>query len=122
MRGIAIIVPTWNRAGLLAQALESLRNQTHPVDRVIVVDNGSTDDAVEVATRAGAQVISLPANAGFAAAVNRGIREAAGSEWIGVLNNDVTPGAGLVGTSVGETGTSLVCDRQASGRPGARPD
>src|SRR5580704_16573906 len=56
----------------------------------MVVDNGSTDDSAAVAARAGAHVITLAANAGFAAAINRGIREASGSEWIGVLNNDVT--------------------------------
>ncbi|HTB18493.1 MAG TPA: glycosyltransferase family 2 protein [Bryobacteraceae bacterium] len=90
MRRLAIVIPTWNRAGLLGQALENLKRQTYPIDRVIVVDNGSTDNSAAVAAAAGAEVISLPANAGFAAAVNRGIREAAGSEWIGVLNNDVT--------------------------------
>jgi GT2 family glycosyltransferase len=90
MAGVAILIPTWNRAALLAQALENLGRQTYPIERVIVVDNGSADDSAAVAARAGAEVISLRENAGFAAAVNRGIQEAAGSEWIGVLNNDVT--------------------------------
>jgi GT2 family glycosyltransferase len=85
----AVIIPTWNRAALLAQALESLARQTYPIERVLVIDNGSTDDSAAVATRAGAQVISLGANAGFATAVNRGVQEAAGTEWIVVLNNDV---------------------------------
>jgi GT2 family glycosyltransferase len=87
---VAVVIPTWDRAGLLARALENLAQQTYPIDRVIVVDNGSADDSAAVATRAGARVISLAANVGFAAAVNRGIREAAGMEWICVLNNDVT--------------------------------
>jgi GT2 family glycosyltransferase len=90
MPRVTIVIPTWNKAGLLAQALQSLRIQTHPIDRVIVVDNGSSDDSASVAARAGAHVISLAANAGFAAAVNRGLQEAAGAEWIGVLNNDVS--------------------------------
>jgi GT2 family glycosyltransferase len=90
MARVAIVIPTWNRAGLLAQALASLTGQTYPIDRVIVVDNGSTDDSGGVAARAGAEVISLAENAGFAVAVNRGLQEAAGAEWIGVLNNDVT--------------------------------
>jgi GT2 family glycosyltransferase len=86
---VAIVIPTWNRRELLARALESLRAQTYPAGRVIVVDNGSTDDAAAVAERAGAQVISLGTNTGFAAAVNRGIREAGDWEYLGVLNNDV---------------------------------
>lgn len=90
MAHVAIVIPTWNRSALLARALESLGRQTYAIDRVIVVDNGSADDSAGVAARAGAQVISLGSNAGFATAVNRGIRAAAGSDFIGVLNNDVT--------------------------------
>lgn len=89
MTRVAIVIPTWNRAELLAGALEGLGRQTIAIDQVIVVDNGSSDDSVAVAKKAGAQVISLGSNAGFAAAVNRGIREAAGMDFIGVLNNDV---------------------------------
>src|SRR5262249_29956196 len=62
----------------------------HPADRLIVVDNGSTDDSVAVAQRAGATVIALHSNTGFSHAVNRGIR-AAPAGWIAVMNNDVSP-------------------------------
>jgi len=86
--GVAIVIPTWNRRGLLANVLRDLGRQTYPIERVIVVDNGSTDDSAQVAERAGAEVIRLGSNRGFAAAVNRGI-ERTTSEWIGVLNNDV---------------------------------
>lgn len=86
----AIVIPTWNQAALLAQVLDNLGKQSYSVDRVIVVDDGSTDGSAAVAKRLGAQVISLGHNTGFAAAVNRGIREAAGSDVIGVVNNDVT--------------------------------
>jgi GT2 family glycosyltransferase len=86
---VDIVIPNWNGAVLLAATLETLHRQTYPISRVIVVDNGSTDDSAAVAERAGAQVISLGANRGFAAAVNRGIREAT-AEYIAILNNDVT--------------------------------
>jgi GT2 family glycosyltransferase len=83
------VIPHWNRRELLDTLLRSIRNQTLPFHEVIVVDNGSTDDSVKLAEEHGARVIQLGRNLGFAAAVNRGIA-AARSEWIAILNNDVT--------------------------------
>ena len=88
--GVAAVIPHWNRADLLRPLLLNLRHQTHPFDRIIVVDNGSTDDSVAVARGLGVEVVALPRNLGFAAAVNRGIKEVSGSEWVAILNNDVT--------------------------------
>jgi GT2 family glycosyltransferase len=82
------VIPHWNNRHLLETLLRSLREQTPPFAEVIVVDNGSTDDSAAYAEKNGARVIRLDHNAGFAAAVNRGI-EAANSEWIAILNNDV---------------------------------
>ena len=90
MPRVTMVIPNWNGSALLKKVLGDLKRQTHPVDRVIVVDNGSTDDSVAMARQAGVEVIALEANAGFAPAVNRGIREAAGAEFIGILNNDVS--------------------------------
>jgi GT2 family glycosyltransferase len=85
---ISVIVPVWNGRDLLESLLDSIDRQTAPAAEVIVVDNGSTDGAPELARCRGAQVESMGRNAGFAAAVNRGI-ELARSEWIAVLNSDV---------------------------------
>lgn len=85
---VTAIIPTWNRRDLLATALGDLRNQTEQPARIIVVDNGSTDDSVAVAESAGAEVVRLPENRGFAPAVNAGIRQAS-SKWVLILNNDV---------------------------------
>lgn len=84
---ISAIVPVWNGRELLARLLDSLEKQTMPAAETIVVDNGSTDGAPELARSRGARVIEMGRNAGFAAAVNRGIGEARG-EWIAVLNSD----------------------------------
>jgi GT2 family glycosyltransferase len=83
------VIPHWNRRELLDTLLHSIGEQTRPFDEVIVADNGSTDGSVKFAEQHGARVIQLGRNLGFAAAVNRGI-EAARSEWIAILNNDVT--------------------------------
>lgn len=88
MEQVTAIIPNWNRAELLGRALDSLRRQTVPCARLLVVDNGSTDSSRAVAGAAGAEILSLPANLGFAAAVNRGV-EAASTPWIWIVNNDV---------------------------------
>ena len=85
---ITAIVPVWNGRQLLERLLASLEAQTEPAAELLVVDNGSTDGAPELARARGARVIPMGRNAGFAAAVNRGIRESRG-EWIAVLNSDV---------------------------------
>ena len=61
---------------LLARLLATLEAQTCPAAELLVVDNGSTDGAPEMARARGARVIAMGSNAGFAAAVNRGYREA----------------------------------------------
>ena len=86
---VAAVVPQWNRRDLLQTLLANLADQTRPFDEIIVVDNGSTDDSAAVAAQAGANVIRLDRNWGFAAAVNRGI-EATQADWLAILNNDVT--------------------------------
>jgi GT2 family glycosyltransferase len=88
--GITAIVPHWNRRDLLEPLLDRLRGQTCPVVEVLVVDNGSQDGSVELAKSKGARVIALDRNIGFAAAVNRGIREAR-TRLVAILNNDVDP-------------------------------
>jgi len=85
---VTAVIPNWNRAELLAAALESVRRQTRLPDETIVVDNGSNDESVSVAHAAGARVIETGGNGGFARAVNAGI-EAATGEFVAILNNDV---------------------------------
>jgi GT2 family glycosyltransferase len=86
---VTAVIPHWNRRDLLLTLLTNLREQTRAFDEIIVADNGSADDSIQVAERAGARVVRLGSNLGFAAAVNRGVKESA-SEWVAVLNNDVT--------------------------------
>jgi GT2 family glycosyltransferase len=85
---ITAVVPVWNGRGLLARLLDTLDAQTLRPECAIVVDNGSTDGAPDLARQRGARVIAMGRNAGFAAAVNRGIRETR-TERVAVLNSDV---------------------------------
>lgn len=88
---IAAVIPHWNRADLLRRILSDLARQTLPPASVIVVDNGSTDESVAVAEAAGAHLIRLERNEGFARAVNIGIA-ASRADWLLIVNNDVSFG------------------------------
>jgi GT2 family glycosyltransferase len=62
--------------------------QTRRPARILVVDNGSSDDSRAVCETLGAEVIPLDRNLGFAAAVNRGV-DRVDEPVVAVLNNDV---------------------------------
>ena len=85
---VSVIIPTWNRASLLARALDSVDRQTRPPEEIIVVDDGSTDDTVALVRSrvTPPKLISQP-NRGVSAARNAGIRAAAG-EWVAFLDSD----------------------------------
>jgi len=92
---ISIVIPNYNGAACLETCLRSLLGQSDPRQELLVVDNASRDHSIELIRRLApqARILPQPANLGFAAAVNHGIREARG-EWVAVLNNDTEVGAG----------------------------
>jgi glycosyltransferase involved in cell wall biosynthesis len=85
---VSVIIPTFNRAWTVAEAIDSALDQRFASFEVIVVDDGSTDRTQEVLTRFGSDIRTLKqANAGVSAARNAGIRAAAG-ELIALLDSD----------------------------------
>ncbi|HEY2596255.1 MAG TPA: glycosyltransferase, partial [Chloroflexota bacterium] len=91
---VAVVIPTFNHAHFLGEALASVAAQTTPAAEVIVVDDGSTDDPGAVVDRfAGVQLICQP-NGGLSAARNTGLR-AAHSEAVVFIDADdlLTPSA-----------------------------
>lgn len=90
---VTVVVPCRDDADHLAQCLQALRVQTRPADRVIVVDNASTDGSAEVARRFGADVVSEPVT-GIWPAAARGYDEAlSGADIIARLDADSRPHA-----------------------------
>ncbi|MEP7065319.1 MAG: glycosyltransferase [Gemmatimonadota bacterium] len=75
---ISVVIPCYNSARFLAEALRSVREQARPVDEVIVVDDASTDGSAELARDAGVTCISLDRNGGPGAARNTGIAQTTG--------------------------------------------
>jgi N-acetylglucosaminyl-diphospho-decaprenol L-rhamnosyltransferase len=85
----AVYIPHHNGFAHLERALRSLREQTRPLD-VVVVDNGSSDGSAELLRERFPEValIELGRNAGFGPALNRAIAERPGDPAL-LLNNDV---------------------------------
>lgn len=85
---IAVVIPTYNRAGLVHQAIDSVLAQTHPATEIIVVDDGSKDDTRAALAAYGGRIKAVhQANTGLSGARNTGIK-AATSEWIAFLDDD----------------------------------
>jgi GT2 family glycosyltransferase len=85
---ISVIIPNWNGAHHLPVCLNSLQRQTYPHVEVIVVDNGSRDESLDVLARySDVQTLALGENRGFTGACNAGLRAAQGDIQV-LLNND----------------------------------
>ncbi len=95
---VSVIIPCYNQAHYLGDALASVAAQTHGQPEVIVVDDGSTDNTVEVAERCPGVRYVRQDNAGLAAARNTGIRHSTG-EYLVFLDADdrLLPSAFRVG-------------------------
>ncbi len=85
---VSVVIPTYNRADLVADAIESVLAQTWPRTECIVVDDGSTDETARVLARYAGRVTCIrQENRGLAAARNAGARRARGA-LIGFLDSD----------------------------------
>lgn len=95
---ISIVIPTYNYARFLPDAIDSALAQKVPgADlEVLVVDDGSTDATPEVLARYGGRIRSVrKTNGGLSAARNTGMREAS-HDWVIFLDSDDMLAAGAV--------------------------
>ena len=77
--GVSVIIPTYNRSTLVAEAIESVLAQTRPADEIIVVDDGSTDDTAEKLERFRERIQYIwQSNGGVSVARNTGLRHTNG--------------------------------------------
>ncbi len=86
---VSVIIPTYNRAAWVTEAVASVLAQSYQDFEVLVVDDGSTDATLEALAPVLRQITLLraPARRGVAAARNLGIAAARG-EWLAFLDSD----------------------------------
>ena len=93
---VSIVTPSYNQAAFLEETMLSVLEQDYPRIEYVVVDDGSSDESVDVIRRFEDRLAwwTQQENAGQAAALNRGFAHTSG-ELLGFLNSDDTllPGA-----------------------------
>jgi GT2 family glycosyltransferase len=84
----AVYIPNYNGSQRIGRALRSLREQSRPID-VVVVDNGSSDESLPLLREEFPEVtvLALERNLGFGPALNRAVREHPADPLI-LLNDD----------------------------------
>lgn len=88
---MSVVVPSLNGASRIERCLRGLDKQTiGPALEIIVVDDGSTDDTAEIASKNGAIVVKHATNRGVAAARNSGMRTAS-APIVAFLDDDCEP-------------------------------
>ena len=89
-RRLSVVIPTWNRAHLVGEAVESALGQEGAGLEVIVVDDGSTDGTAEFIERRfgeSVKLLRMVARSGVGAARNEGVRYATG-DLLSFLDSD----------------------------------
>jgi len=86
----SIVILNWNGANMLRQYLPSVvENTSLPNTEIVVADNGSTDDSIDVLRSfPSIRVITMDKNYGFAEGYNRAL-EQVNAEYVVLLNSDV---------------------------------
>src|ERR687890_1245755 len=84
---VSVVIPCYNQAHFLGEAIESVLAQSYKDFEIIVVDDGSPDNTSEVAARYPGVRCVRQENQGLAGARNTGIRESKG-EYLVFLDAD----------------------------------
>ena len=90
---VAAVVVTYNRINLLKECLDAIKSQSRKLDRIVVINNGSTDGTKEWLNEQKELTVFHQQNLGGAGGFQRGIKEAftMGYDWIWVMDDDGIP-------------------------------
>jgi GT2 family glycosyltransferase len=124
---VAVVVLTFESAGVIEQCLQALRAAEPPSTDIVVVDNASSDDTIDLVRRLdpGVAVVRAGRNLGWAGGNALGIRWALerGARYVVLLNPDVVVSPGWVAAAVAaleaNPGVGLMDFELANAREGA---
>ncbi len=72
---VSMVIPCYNQAQFLPEAIESVLAQSYPKIEIVVLDDGSTDSTAEIASRYSSVRYVYQQNAGLSGARNTGLRQ-----------------------------------------------
>ncbi|HUL16661.1 MAG TPA: glycosyltransferase family 2 protein [Terriglobales bacterium] len=87
---LTVYIPCYNAAHTIEASIRAVLDQTHPPDELLIIDDGSKDNSVELASRYPVRVIRHEKNKGLAAARNTAFANAA-HPLVGAIDADVIP-------------------------------
>ena len=85
---VSVVIPTYNRIKFLYRAITSVLKQSYPIDEIILVDNGSTDQTINFLKKKFSSIkVINEKKRGVSFARNEGIKNCK-NEWIAFLDSD----------------------------------
>ena len=108
---VSVIIPVFNGEAYLRDCLDNILGQSYTNLDVIVVNDGSTDNSLMIASEYPVRIINLPRNRGLSVARNSGIDHAKG-EYIHFMDVDDQINTGFyqeMVKAIKETGAEIAC-------------
>ncbi len=96
---VSVIIPTFDRAHSIVEAIESVKKQTYSAVQIIIIDDGSHDNTAQIVAKFDGVEYYYQKNRGQAAARNLGLKYARG-EYIASLDSDDIWGTDFLTNSV----------------------
>lgn len=91
MKEVSLYIPCFNAEATIQFCLEAVFRQTYPLREVVVIDDGSSDDTIKIASRYPVRLITHGDNLGLAVSRNTAIRNINNVEFVASLDADCRP-------------------------------
>ena len=90
---VLVVVVNFNGSATIGKCLQAIRQQTRQADAVVIVDNASTDDSLDLIAKEFPEfdLLAQETNLGFAAANNLAVKMYPDYDWIAMVNPDAWP-------------------------------